>query len=97
MQDETRRKRNRADTEQRLINVALESSALMAFWPDLTSKRWPREQESIAATSITTLDPGRDLLRAAISQRFKLLVEKITAREQNLGFVKRRLRLSERR
>lgn len=92
LQDETRRKRNRADTEQRLINVALESLRTNGVLAGLNLKEVAAGAGVNRGNIYHYFGSRRDLLRAAISQRFKLLVQKITAGEQNLGFVKRRLR-----
>ena len=58
LQDETQRKRNRADTEQRLINVALESLRTNGILAGLNLKEVAAGAGVNRGNNITTLDPA---------------------------------------
>ena len=95
---ETKQRRSRAETEQKLIDVALDLIRDKGVLAGLNLREVAEGAGVNRGNIYHYFGSRQELLRAAISRRFKALVSTMTASNQNKRFVERRLnsfRLSE--
>lgn len=84
--------RNRAETEQRLIEVALHLIRQNGVLAGLNLREVAEGAGVNRANIYHYFGSRRDLLRAAIARRFEAMAENLGAERRGLPFVERRLR-----
>jgi AcrR family transcriptional regulator len=88
----TKTKRNRAETERRLIRTALDLIRRNGVLGGLNLREVAEGAGVNRGNIYHYFGSRRELLRAAISRRFDAMAERVTAERQGLSFVERRLR-----
>lgn len=88
----TKTKRNRAETERRLIDVALDLIRRNGVLAGLNLREVADGAEVNRGNIYHYFGSRRELLRAAITRRFEAVVESLTADRRGFPFVERRLR-----
>ena len=88
----TKTKRNRAETERRLIDVALDLIRRNGVLAGLNLREVADGAEVNRGNIYHYFGSRRELLRAAITRRFEAVVESLTADRRGVSFVERRLR-----
>ena len=87
----TKQRRSRADTEQRLIDVALELIQTKGVLAGLNLREVAEGAGVNRGNIYHYFGSRQELLRAAINRRFEAVVDSLKARKQNIPFVTRRL------
>ena len=87
----TKTKRNRAETERRLIDVALDLIRRNGVLAGLNLREVAEGAEVNRGNIYHYFGSRRELLRAAITRRFEAVVESLTADRRGVSFVERRL------
>ena len=88
----TKTKRNRAETERRLIDVALDLIRRNGVLAGLNLREVADGAEVNRGNIYHYFGSRRELLRAAIARRFEAVVKSLTADRRGAPFVERRLR-----
>jgi AcrR family transcriptional regulator len=88
----TKTKRNRAETERRLIDVALDLIRRNGVLAGLNLREVADGAEVNRGNIYHYFGSRRELLRAAIARRFDAVVDALTADRRGAPFVERRLR-----
>jgi AcrR family transcriptional regulator len=88
----TKTKRNRAETERRLIDVALDLIRRNGVLAGLNLREVAEGAEVNRGNIYHYFGSRRELLRTAITRRFEAVVEALTADRRGVPFVERRLR-----
>jgi AcrR family transcriptional regulator len=88
----TKTKRNRAETERRLIDVALDLIHRNGVLAGLNLREVAEAAGVNRANIYHYFGSRRELLRAAIGRRFEAMAEVVAADRRGLSFVERRLR-----
>jgi len=88
----TKTKRSRAETERRLIDVALDLILTKGVLAGLNLREVADGAGVNRGNIYHYFGSRRELLRAAISRRFEALAEHVVADRRGLSFVERRLR-----
>lgn len=87
----TKQRRSRADTEQRLIEVALELIQTNGVLAGLNLREVAEGAGVNRGNIYHYFGSRQELLRAAINRRFDAVVDSLKARKRNIPFVARRL------
>ncbi|HIF93687.1 MAG TPA: TetR family transcriptional regulator [Myxococcales bacterium] len=87
----TKTKRNRAETERRLIDVALDLIRRNGVLAGLNLREVADGAGVNRGNIYHYFGSRRELLRAAITRRFEAVVESLTADRRGVSFVERRL------
>ena len=88
----TKTKRNRAETERRLIDVALDLIRRNGVLAGLNLREVADGAEVNRGNIYHYFGSRRELLRAAITRRFEAVVDSLLADRRGISFVQRRLR-----
>ncbi|MBW2315403.1 MAG: TetR/AcrR family transcriptional regulator [Deltaproteobacteria bacterium] len=88
----TKTKRNRAETERRLIDVALDLILNKGVLAGLNLREVAEGAGVNRGNIYHYFGSRRELLRAAIARRFEAMAESLVADRRDLPFVERRLR-----
>lgn len=88
---ETKQRRSRADTEQRLIDVALELIQTKGVLAGLNLREVAEGAGVNRGNIYHYFGSRQELLRAAINRRFEAVVDSLKASKRNIPFVPRRL------
>jgi AcrR family transcriptional regulator len=91
--NETKQRRSRADTEQRLIDVALDLIRDKGVLAGLNLREVAEGAGVNRGNIYHYFGSRQELLRAAISRRFKAMVSTVKASRQHRRFVERRLEI----
>lgn len=86
-----KQRRSRADTEQRLIDVALELIQTKGVLAGLNLREVAEGAGVNRGNIYHYFGSRQELLRAAINRRFEAVVDSLKARKRNIPFVARRL------
>ena len=87
-----RKKRDRAETERRLIDVALELILSKGVLAGLNLREVAEGAGVNRGNIYHYFGSRRELLRAAISRRFEAMADRVAVERRGLSFIERRLR-----
>ena len=86
----TRKKRDRSDTEQKLIDVALEQIRSNGILAGLNLREVAEGAGVNRGNIYHYFGSRRELLRTAINRRFDAIIDRVIASKKNVPFVERR-------